>query len=227
MFEGFSQATIDYLKDLAANNNKEWFEAHRADYEKHLLLPFRELAAELGPFMLTIDPYFESNPRKCVSRIHRDIRFSRDKTPYRTNMWLAFKRVYKDWKAEPTYFFEVFPDYYRYGMGFYEIPKETLERLRELILKRDKGFEMINSIYKNQREFVLEGEKYKRVLNPELPDDLQEWHQRREIYFVCNKKADERLFSSRLAEDIAGGFKALEPAYNFFLQLRGKALASN
>jgi uncharacterized protein (TIGR02453 family) len=225
MFKGFSRSTTEFLGNLRENNNKEWFEAHRDHYQTYLREPFEELAADLGPFMLTIDPCFEINPKKCISRIHRDVRFSRDKSPYRSNLWLAFKRVYKDWKVEPTYFFEIFPDFYRYGMGFYEIPRETLEALRRLIAGNNKEFKKIHSLYRAQHEFVLEGEKYKRILNPELPDDLNEWYQRKEICFICNRNADERLFSAELAEDIARGFQVLAPMYDFFLGMRGKKAA--
>lgn len=221
MFMGFSKDTIDFFYGLRENNHKEWFEANRHPYQKHVQEPLQELVKELGPFMLTIDPFFEINPKKCISRIYRDVRFSHDKSPYRSNMWLAFKRIYKDWKAEPVYFFEIFPDFYRYGMGFYDIPRESLEALRQLILEKDKSFTKINAVYQGQNEFVMEGEKYKRILNQEISDDLKDWYQRKEIYFVCNKNIDERLFSTGISEDIINGFKVLEPIYHFFLKLRG------
>lgn len=223
MFRGFSRAAIDFLSNLKENNNKEWFEANRDKYQQHLLEPLQELVEDLGPIMLAIDPYFELNPRKCISRIHRDVRFSRDKSPYRPNMWIAFKRVYLDWKAEPTYFFEIFPDFYRYGMGFYTVPKETMDELRRLILKKDKGFEKINLEYKRQNIFQMEGAMYKKTLNDSITAAQREWYQRKEIYFVCNRKIDERLFSrEELLEDLITGFNILAPVYNFFLGLRAK-----
>jgi len=215
MFTGFSKATVDFLSNLKENNNKQWFEANRENYEKYLFEPFQELVTDLGPFMLTIDPCFETSPKKCISRIYRDVRFSRDKSPYRANMWLTF-----DWKAEPVYFFEVFPNFYRYGMGFYEMPKESMEKLRELILKRDKGFEKIDRAYRKQDIFVLEGQKYKRTLNDTITDEQKDWYQRKEIYFVSNRNIDGKLFSRELTDDLMTGFSILKPAYEFFLKLR-------
>jgi len=222
MFKGFSMETINYLNGLKENNNKQWFEANRDKYKEFLAEPMQELVLNLSPFMLSIDPLFEASPRKAISRINRDIRFSNDKSPYRTNMWIAFKRMYQDWKAEPTYFFEIFPDYYRYGMGFYSIPKETLYKLRSMIDEGKKEFIKIHSIYKKQELFALEGEKYKRIINPDLPDDLNEWYQRKDLYFVCNRKIDERLFSPDLVGDLIEGFETLAPIYNFFLGLRDR-----
>ena len=155
MFKGFSEKTVDYLNELKFNNNKQWFEENRDKYRKYLIEPMKELVNELAPFMMSIDPLLEVTPKKSISRINRDIRFSRDKSPYRSNMWISFKRVYKDWKNEPVYFFEIFPDYYRYGMGFYNIPRDTLYKLRGLIDEDNKEFKEIHSIYKKQSIFTM------------------------------------------------------------------------
>ncbi len=64
MFEGFWKGTFEFLSNLKANNNKAWFDFNKEDYNKYLLLPFQELATDLGPFMLTIDADFDINPKK-------------------------------------------------------------------------------------------------------------------------------------------------------------------
>lgn len=220
MIQGFSIETVKFLYELKENNNKQWFDENRDRYRKVLLEPMQQLTLVLGPHMLSIDPLLEINPRRAISRINRDVRFSRDKSPYRPNMWIAFKRIYQDWKAEPVYFFEIFPDYYRYGMGFYSIPRETLHKLRDMIDEHSKEFKRIHDLYKNQSTFTIEGEKYKRIINPDLPADLNEWYQRKEIYLTCNRDIDKRLYSPELAEDLISGFKLLEPIYRFFLKLR-------
>lgn len=222
MFNGFSDETIKFLKDLEENNNKQWFDENRGRYREALRKPMESLASELGPFMLSIDPLLEVSPARSISRINRDIRFSRDKSPYRTNMWIAFKREYLDWKEEPVYFFEVFPDYYRFGMGFYSIPKDTLYRLRSMIEDGGREFRKVYSLCKKQIVFEMEGEKYKRIINPQLPEELNDWYQRKEIYFTCNRKIDGKLFSPELVADIEDGFRLLEPVYNFFLELRAR-----
>ncbi|MPM88088.1 hypothetical protein SDC9_135189 [bioreactor metagenome] len=222
MFKGFSEDTIKYLKELNENNNKQWFEANRDRYKKVLYEPFEELVLNLGPFMLSIDPLLDVNPKKTISRINRDVRFSKDKSPYRTNMWIAFKRTYQDWKAEPTYFFEICPDNYRYGMGFYNLPKEFMSKLRSMIDEGEKKFTKIHSLYMKQNIFKLEGEKYKRIINPDLPEELNEWYQRKELYFACSRKIDERLFTPLLVDDLIEGFEKIAPIYNFLLGLRGR-----
>jgi uncharacterized protein (TIGR02453 family) len=221
MFEGFSENTIAYLNNLKSYNNKIWFEETRKDYEKYLLGNFQELVKDLGPLMLEIDPFIDINPKKCISRIYRDVRFSKDKSPYRPNMWISLKRAYKDWKIEPTYYFEIFPDGYRFGMGFYDIPKYSLDKLRDLIEKGDVEFNKMHSLYKSQKLFKLEGNMYKRVLNPNIKEELREWYQKKEIYFVCNRGIDDVLFSRELVNELIEGFKLLSPMYEFFMKLKG------
>ena len=220
MFNGFSENTIEYLYHLMGNNNRTWFQENKADYEKHLLNIFKDLVENLSPYMLELDPFLDLNFKKCISRINRDIRFSKDKTPYRTNMWISFKREYKDWKQEPTFYFELFPNGYRYGMGFYDIPKETLDKIRKMIDNDDEDFNKIHAIYKNQKVFTLEGNSYKRALNPDVSEELKEWYQKKEIYFVCNKGLKDNLFSKELANELVDGFRLLAPIYNFFLSLK-------
>jgi uncharacterized protein (DUF2461 family) len=92
-FKGFSPKTLKFLRGLKANNSKAWFQAHRADYEEYALQPLRYLVTDLGDFMLDIDPYFEITPsvNKTISRIYRDTRFSKDKSPFRSTVWFTFK----------------------------------------------------------------------------------------------------------------------------------------
>ncbi|MCO6560073.1 MAG: DUF2461 family protein, partial [Gilliamella sp.] len=85
-FTGFSQAGLNFLQDAWIKNSKPWFEEHRAIYDNDLVKPFRLLVEQLTPEMLKIDEWFETRPAigKTISRIHRDTRFSNDKSLYRS-----------------------------------------------------------------------------------------------------------------------------------------------
>ena len=93
-FKGLSSKAFRFLKEIRTHNEKAWFEAHRTDYERHLLEPLRDLVTDLSDFMLDIDLSFEVAPAvgKTISRIYRDTRFSKDKSPLRDCMWITFKR---------------------------------------------------------------------------------------------------------------------------------------
>ncbi len=222
-FSGFTPATLDFLQSLAANNEKAWFEAHRAEYEQYLLAPMKSLVAELAGPLLAIDPELVTTPARAISRIHRDTRFSRNKSPYKSTIWLTFKRPVKEWQDAPCYFFELAPDSYRFGMGFYSAARETMDRLREAIECRPAEFQKATAFYARQDRFVLEGERYKRPLRPDLPDSLQEWHGRKSLYLVCNRQPDASLFMRRLADDLRQGFTLLAPFYGYLWKVKQAA----
>lgn len=223
-FSGFSTKTLDFLRDLEANNNKAWFEANKQDYQKYLLRPLQDLVADLGGFMLTVDPYFEITPsvNRTISRIYRDTRFSKDKSPYRSTMWIVFKRPRRDWKDAPGYFFEISPYSYRYGMGFYSATTSTMDALRELIDERPEEFKQAISFYSKQQVFMAEGEKYKRILNARVPEEILDWYQRRNLYLVCNKGIDDCLFGRGLIDDLALGFSLIAPFYRCLWKIKGE-----
>ena len=218
----FSPKTLAFLADLAANNSKPWFEAHRAVYREHLLTPFQELVGGLSGPMLEIDPAFETRPAvdRTISRLHRDTRFSRDKSPYKSTVWLTFKRPRPDWQDCPAYFFELAPRSYRFGMGFFAATKGTMDRLRgEIDRKPDAVRERLAPLGE-QTNFLPQGESYKRTLNGEVPTDLYSWYQRKNLYLVCNRPVDGRLFGRELATELAAGFHFLAPFYHWFWQLK-------
>ncbi len=216
-FSGFSAETLGFLRGLETNNNKTWFEAHRSEYQEHLLRPFQLLVAGLSEPMLAIDPHFETRPAvdKTLSRIYRDTRFSRDKSPFKSRMWLTFKRPSRDWKTAPAYFFEISPDRYRYGMGFYSAAKATMDRLRQMMDDQNREFLEVLSKYRDQGVFQIEGEQYKRIIDPDKPPEIQEWYQRKNLFLVCNRKIDDVLFSKELVDDLISGFGLLAPLYHF------------
>ncbi len=216
-FNGFSPETLVFLKGLEENNNKVWFEEHKQDYREYLLEPQQRLVADMSEFMLTIDPHFETRPaiNKTISRIYRDTRFSRDKSPLKTSVWLVFKRPGKNWKDAPAYFFEIASNGYRYGMGFYSASKTTLDSFRGMIDDNPDEFMDIISFYRKQQVFNIAGERYKRVLDPSKPAKIQEWYQRRNIFLVCHRDANDRLFGRQLIDELIVGFRQLVPLYHY------------
>ena len=221
-FKGFSHNTLKFLKDLEANNNKAWFEKHRKEYDEYVLEPLRNLVTDLGDFMLDIDPCFEITPavNKTISRIYRDTRFSKDKSPFRSTVWLTFKNQNKDWTTLVCgYFFELSVNSYRYGMGFYNAAPAIMSKFRELIDENPKEFLKAISFLEKQNTFVLEGEKYKRIIDKSKPAKIQNWYQRKNMYLVCNRKIDKTIFSNKLVDDLASGFEMISHLYHYLQKI--------
>lgn len=222
-FSGFTPESLGFFESLAANNNKVWFEDHRDDFEQYLMEPLKGLVSDLSGAMLAIDPDLVTIPAvdKTISRIYRDTRFSRNKSPYKTCLWITFKRRSPDWKTAPCFFFEISADGYRYGMGFYSATKETMDNLRRFIEAKPAEFKKIVAAFGKQDTFTLEGDRYKRPLNPALPDDLQLWHGRKNIYFICQRPVDGRIFTRGICDDLREGFGLLKPLYELLWRVRG------
>jgi len=219
-FTGFTPKALVFLQALAVDNRKEWFEEHRDDFVDLLQKPLQQMVTALSGPLLAIDPDLVTIPSRVVSRIHRDIRFSRNKSPYKTTMWLTFKRQDTEWRDAPCWFFEITADTYRFGMGFYSASKETMDQLRKTIEQKPAKFRQAVAFLAKQNMFVLEGEMYRRTLRSDLSEDLQCWHKRKNIYLVCNRRPDIALFKRELVDDLRKGFETLAPFYDFLWKVK-------
>ena len=224
VFNGFTEATLQFLIEIKENNSKTWYEEHKSQYQAQVLQPMQALVAELGRFMLEIDPLFEITPAvdKTISRIYRDTRFSKDKSLYRDNIWLTFKRPSKSWLEAPSFYFEIFPNYYRYGMGFYTASKATMDRFRAMIDENPEHFLNVISFYQTGC-FALEGESYKKLLTQKHPQEILSWYQRKTFYLACNRDIDAKLFCRELIDELKEGFHMLVPLYNYLWDAKNSA----
>lgn len=228
VFSGFYPESLQFLIDVRMNNSKEWFEANRKNYEKVLLKPFQSLVMDLGRDINAIDTLLDITPsvNKTISRIFRDTRFSKDKSLYRSTMWITFKRMQKEWRDSPTFFFEISPESYRYGMGFYSASSDSMDIFREMIDKNPKEFLDAISFYSGQKEFVVEGDRYKKLLNKDKPAEIQEWYNRKNLYIVRNCNSVQRLFEKELVEDLIQGFNLISPVYHYLCKVDARKLKS-
>jgi len=130
-YAGVRPETFTFLRSLAANNTRDWFEANRGDYDLHWLEAGLDLIAALAPHCIQMEPRLLAVPKlnQSLRRIHRDTRFSRDKTPYQPGMHLilstgpAFNKV-------PGMHIVLSPDGLSYGAGHYGLAPEALDRMR-------------------------------------------------------------------------------------------------
>lgn len=220
-FAGFAPAALEFLRQVRAENSRAWYDAHRADYQRLLLTPFQALVAELVPAMLAIDAEFEIRPAvgKTISRLHRDTRFSRDKSLYRDAVWFSFKRRRPDWTDFPAFYFELSPSGYRYGMGYYAASRATMDALRRRIDADPRAFARVIRFPAAPDGFALCGESYKRPLPCVHPPALQSWYQRKSFYLMREQPPDPLLFSSQLLARLGADFALLGPLYRYLLQL--------
>jgi uncharacterized protein (TIGR02453 family) len=138
----FSAASFEFLRELSANNDREWFAAHKKDYEAHLRQPFLRLLADLAPVLAASLPHFVPNPRPMggsLFRIHRDTRFSNDKRPYKTHAGAAIKHADAT-EGGPLLYLHIDPAGCFFGAGIYHPPAPILRRLRDFLVDNPRGW---------------------------------------------------------------------------------------
>ncbi len=223
-FSGFTPETIQFLNDLKENNFRQWFEDHRELYEIELLQPFRALVNTLSPAMHNIDPLFEFRPHKVLSRIYRDVRFSKNKDPYNTCLWMSFQRVGTSWENFPGYFMELNTEHCMLGMGLFAPKRKVMDIFRDKIETEPNAFREMVQKSVIDRGYSVEGESYKKSIPNILPDFFQPWMNRKAVYVMKTfPVSDERIYSDALAHLIADDFTHLADLYHLMVEVREEA----
>jgi uncharacterized protein (TIGR02453 family) len=165
-FDGFPKDTVRFLAGLRDHNDKAWFEAHRDDYASAFLAPAVAFAEALAPRLRKIDPDVTVEPRVngSILRINRDIRFSKDKSPYKDHLDLWFwTGDRKGWDAS-GFFFRMTPDRLMLGAGMHGFAPEALARYRAAVLDDRKGKALAAIVAKLRRAgYDVGTESYKKV----------------------------------------------------------------
>lgn len=143
----FTKKSLAFLRGIKAHNNKTWFEAHRAEYESELREPMRMLIEEMDARMRRFAPEIGGDPRRSMFRIHRDIRFSKDKSPYKTHAacWFAHRasnaKVGQEAEGGSAgFYFHLEPGHCMVGAGLWMPPRPQLNRIRDAIGEKPAPF---------------------------------------------------------------------------------------
>jgi uncharacterized protein (TIGR02453 family) len=152
-----------FFKGLEKNNTKAWFDEHRDEYEKFVKEPFRALVQELIEKIRTVDPLVQMDAKDAVFRINRDIRFSKDKSPYKTHMGAHISRYGRKAIGQPGFYFEVNAKGGAVGGGCYQPDAEHVAALRDLIMHESADFKKATTAAFKKTYGELRGERSKTV----------------------------------------------------------------
>ncbi|WP_164706554.1 DUF2461 domain-containing protein [Intestinibacillus sp. Marseille-P6563] len=218
-FTGFDPQGLDLLIENRLMNSKDFYEAHKAEIRQRAVEPFHALCQRMAPAMLEIDPLFVTVPSRMVSRVRRDTRYTKDKTLYRANLWLFFRRPKMQYETVPFYYMEVTPDYWGYGCYGGFSPAE-MALAREMIVQEDKLFLDAYQAAKNCPEFTLDGELYKRPRVPDAPEAYQPWLNRKHLGLQFSEYNDySPLWDGSFVEPMLESFRRIAPFYRFVAAL--------
>ncbi|MDX2359941.1 MAG: DUF2461 domain-containing protein [Crocinitomicaceae bacterium] len=167
----FTKDFLDFFIELAPNNHKDWFDLNRKRYEESVREPFKKFVDHMIQEIAKKDKAFKGlEAKNCIFRINRDIRFSKDKTPYKMLVSAVVAPEGKKSRAVNGVYFELGPEHVRVYGGVYEIDKEDLLIVREAIAEDPKKFKKIYSSKAFKGMYgELQGDK-----NKIIPKELRE-----------------------------------------------------
>jgi len=159
----FAKDFLDFFTELAGNNHKEWFDDNRRRYHTSVKEPFENFVGDLVMALQNIDPTIQPNPKDCIFRINKDIRFSKDKSPYKIDRSASLSKYGRRNKEYPGYYVRLSPESCQIGGGAYFLKKENLLFLREKILFNSDEWHELISDKKFIKHFKqgIQGEKNK------------------------------------------------------------------
>ena len=166
----FSPDYLNFFKELAPNNHKDWFDENRQRYHKSVKEPFEKFVTDLISEVQQHDPAVQTTYKDSIFRINRDIRFSKNKEPYKLNRSAIISEKGRKDKAFPGLYIEMGPEHYRVYGGVYQPDKEQLYNIREAIVKNPSGFQkLVNDKAFTETYGEVRGDK-----NKILPKEFKE-----------------------------------------------------
>ena len=219
MFTGFTDETVDFMWGIRFNNERSWFEAHKEIYLEHFYRPMVELADEIYAFLREQRPDY-GLVRK-VTRIYRDARRLHGRGPYKESLWFTVEQPSEQWTAHPVFWFELMPEGWTCGMGYYMPRPVTMAKLRARI-DRDPGtMEKIMRALSRQETFVLETEDYRRPKSAAPSPLLEPWYRAKSFSITHSDKLTDALFSREIVDWLKEQLPFLLPWYDYFVTLDG------
>ncbi len=216
----FTQDFLDFFIELAGNNNKDWFDLNRKRYEQSVKIPFQQFTKHLINYIAEDDSSFkELEPKDCIFRINRDIRFSKDKEPYKLMCSAIISPGGKKSRTINGIYFELGPEHVRAYGGVYELDKNDLEAVREGIAD---NLETFKHLYTDQKFKSLFGE-IKGEKNKKLPSHLKDSAEKealifnKQFYFFAEFPA-EVIIDSNLNQILINCYQTGRPMSNFLNQ---------
>ncbi|HKT59481.1 MAG TPA: DUF2461 domain-containing protein, partial [Gemmatimonadales bacterium] len=219
-FRGFGPGALKFLRGLTRHNDREWFERHRAVYEMEVRGPLRALVEEMDVRLARVAPELTGDPRRSIFRIHRDVRFSKDKSPYKTNAACQFyhhdagRGAGQDADgAGAGLYFQIADGECFVAGGIWMPARPALEKIREAVAEEPEALDRIVRAPTFRRRF---GALSEEAMLSRLPRGYAEGHPAgrwlRYKSFTASRMLTEReVTSSRLAAMIERDFAALVP----------------
>ncbi|MGH7563673.1 MAG: DUF2461 domain-containing protein [Gemmatimonadota bacterium] len=223
----FTRRTFDFLRELARNNDRAWFTENRDRYERDVKGPALRFVTEFAPRLRKISPHFRADPRPVggsLFRIHRDVRFSKDKSPYKTHVGIRFPHVAgKDIHA-PGFYLHLEPGEVFAGCGVWHPDGATLARIRESVAARPERWRRICDGKKFRGRFRLGGDSLRRAPRGVKPDHPLIEDLKRKDFIAVAELEEDAVLRPDFVIGFAGLCRDAEPFQRFLCDALGLEL---
>ena len=218
----FNRKTVNFLKELEKNNNREWFAENKQRYEDEVRTPALVYIDAMSQRIAKISPHFVASTKKVggsLMRVHKDVRFSKDKTPYKTNIGVHFKHARGRDVHAPGFYLHIEPGNVFLAAGIWRPENSTLKNVRTLIDEYPDEWKKLKRTLINKRTgFEMHGESLKKApkgfaSDHPLLDDLKRKH------FIAVKQIDQKTIIGKTASKSTSAlFKKTAPLVEFICE---------
>jgi uncharacterized protein (TIGR02453 family) len=219
-FTGFPKETFAFLAGLEKNNSKAWFEAHRGDYERYHLAPARAFVEAIAPGVKKLSKTVNAEPKVngSIFRINRDVRFSKDKSPYKTTLDLWFwEGATRGWEA-PGFFLRLTPTRFIAGAGLHQFTPDQLKSYRAAVDDAKSGAALVKIIA------AMEGLRLGDATRKKLPKGIPADHPRAALFLIeglhvlYEEKLPKSVHTARFTDLCLDLFQQAAPVSRWLLQ---------
>jgi uncharacterized protein (TIGR02453 family) len=221
-FKGLPKDFFAFFRELAENNNKAWFEENKQRFRDVVQAPLSDFMAAIAPRVAKISKHIVVDPRPnggSMFRIYRDVRFSKDKKPYKENAGLQFRHALGRDAHAPGFYMHFEPDELFFGGGVWMAEPDALHKVRRAIADKPKAWKAVieDKTFKGKFDGVR-GEALVRPpkgFDPQHPyiDDIK-----RKSFFAMHEAAPKVALSANLVDEVEAAFKASKPLMKFLCE---------
>ncbi len=220
----FTPELFTFLRQLGRNNNREWFQANKARYEREVRDPLLRFIADFAPHLRRISPHFVADPRPIggsLFRVYRDTRFSHDKRPYKTVAAAQFRHEQGKDVHAPGFYLHLEPGNVFAGVGLWHPDSNTSRAVRDTIVEKPGDWKRAVNATAFRERFELGGETLKRPPRGYAPDHPLIDDLKRKDFVAMTTLDDVQVFEADFLERYGSIARAAKPFMRFLTRAVG------
>lgn len=214
----FTRESFGFLKELKAHNEKAWFEANKERFELGLRQPGLKLVCDIAPVLEKVSKHFLVDPRPnggSFSRIYRDTRFSKDKSPYKTALFFHFRHKAGGEDGAPTFYMHIEPGASTVGGGVWRPATPMLDKIRKAIVASPAAWDKAKGKSDVGATCMMGGETLKTVPRGYDPEHKHAEDLKRKDFGISQKLSDATIVGDALVAELGKSFRATAPFIAF------------